>query len=138
MSLLNKSLIAILVSCLSISTFAFSSSGSYGGSSRGGDYGDSRQYRKPIDQNYELGKAVYKGTGNRAKLQYCIDNGSDKVKLKSKSAKSFKRKSVNDFAAALYHCDKPDTRIASSLNRQDLAAVVYYLNKRYRLKLKGI
>jgi len=134
-SLIQKILIIFIISSLSVATFA-SSSGSYGGSSnssRGGDYN-----RKPIDQNYELGKAVYLGRATGKKLQYCIDNGSQKVKLKSKTAKAFKNKNANNFANALYDCNKPSNQIASTLNRRDLTAVVYYLNKRYRLKLRGI
>lgn len=134
-SLLNKALIVFIITCLSISTFASSSGGSYGSSNRSGDL---RQNRKPVDQRYELGKAVYQGKQGNTKHQYCVDNGTDKVKLKSKTAKSFKNKAANEFAIALYHCDQPDTQIAATLSQQNLFLVIYYLNKRYRLKLEGI
>jgi len=90
-----------------------------------------------VDQAYEHGKAVYQGrVGTRYK--YCIDNGTEKVKLKGSTAKAYKGKSANDFAVALYDCNNLDVQIASQLSNNDLSALVYYFDKRYRLKMSGI
>lgn len=136
-SLISKLIIALSIVGLSLSTYASTGGGSYGSSSRGGDYGNSRQNRRAVDQTYELGKSVYLGKRG-TKLNYCIDNGTDKVKLKSKTAKKFKRKAANEFLVALYDCNQPDIQVANIIDKGDVYALVYYFNKRYRLNLTGL
>jgi len=122
-----KSFILIMIAglmSLSFPTFA----------SSGGGYGNSR---KAVDHIYELGKAVFQGRRGE-KINFCIDNGTEKVKLKGRSAKQYKGQSADDFFAALYDCNQPDTQVAATVKDENAYALVYYFNKRYRLNLKGL
>jgi len=84
-------------------------SGSFSG---GSNTYDNRQL-KPVDQTYETGKAIFKGRKKgEPSLEY-------------------------EFSKNLYQCDKPEQLVAQGLTRDSLLYVLYYLNKRHRLGLKG-
>ena len=122
----------ILIVCALVgsTSLAFAS----GGYSRGGS---SNFNPKPVDRTYEYGKSVFKGrVKGVSKTPYCIDNGTEKVKLKGKSIKAFRGSTVTELASNLYDCNNPDKLIASTLSTRNLEYVIYYLNKRYKLKLK--
>lgn len=107
-----------------------SGSGGYGSNNT-----SSRLEPRPVDPTYELGKSIYLGRSGAEKIKYCIDNGKEKIKLKTKTIKPFKGANVKSLAAKLYDCNKPDVQIAQKLNQNDFNLVMYYLNKRYKLKL---
>ena len=113
--------------------------GGGGGGFGGGSLGGSAPAPRPVDQTYEVGKAIYNGRADSApKLSYCVKGeGNEMVPLKGKTAKEYKRATYNDFANALYNCDVPENRIAQELEREDFLYVLYYLNKRHKLKLEG-
>ncbi len=116
---------------LMLSMGSVHASGGFGGS--GG-----RLQTQVVDPLYEEGKAVYSGKTSRSqRIDYCVlvPGGSEVQKLRRKSLKSFKRSSVRDFAVSLHDCDMPERKIADVLDQADFRAVIYYLNKRYKLKL---
>jgi len=108
-----------------------------GGGGYGGGYSGQTQQRQ-IDQTYEVGKAIYNGRQSGfPKISYCVPFEGQKVPVKSKSIKQYKRTSYNELGQNLYNCDSPDTLVSSELSRDGMLHVLYYLNKRYRLSLRG-
>lgn len=139
---MQRSLLLTLASLaiLSQSSLSFASGGGGGGYSGGGGSFNSgaRQQARPVDQTYELGKAIYTGRAKgEPSLDYCLDVEGEKIPLKRKSVKTFKESTYNEFANNLYNCDEPDQLVADSLTRDSLLYVVYYLNKRHKLNLRG-
>jgi len=125
---------------IATSLFAFSSLALASGAS-GGGYGGSGSFNnapvRQVDESYEYGKSIYQGRlRGFQKYSYCVSLDGEKVPLKRKSIKQFKRASFNDVSAALYDCERPDVRIADEIDIQDFQFVLYYLNKRFRLALK--
>lgn len=117
--------------------FVFSSisyaSGGYGG---GGYGGYNSRPVKQVDHAYEYGKSIYQGReSNVAKLNYCIKDEEEKVELRRSVIKKFKNTSYTELANNLYNCDVPTDLIAKSLDTNQLSHVIYYLDKRYKLKL---
>ena len=93
------------------------------------------QERK-VDERYEYGKAVYLGREpGTTKIPYCVLVDGEPKKLKRRTLKPYRKGSVVDFANALYHCDDPSKLALLSLAKDQVPHVLYYLNKRYRLKL---
>ncbi len=122
---------------LAQSSFSFASGGYSGG---GGSFSRSPSAapQRQVDQTYEVGKAIFTGRAKgEPSLEYCIEVEGEKIPLKRKSVKSYRKATYNEFAKGLYRCDEPDTLIAESLTRDSLLYVVYYLNKRHRLNLRG-
>ena len=102
----------------------------------GGNAG--RLQTQVVDPLYEEGKAVFNGkTSRHGKIDYCVrvPGSSEVEKLRRKTLKSFKRSKVREFAESLHDCNMPDRKIAEVLGQEDFRAIIYYLNKRYRLKL---
>ena len=89
-----------------------------------------------VDPAYESGKAVYNGRkSNVPKLSYCLKDGEEMVELKRKTIKQFKGSSYSGLAAGLYNCET-SLAVKQDLERQDFIHVLYYLDKRYKLKLQ--
>lgn len=130
--LISYSAFALLA--IGFSSVAMASGG--GGGSYSGGGGFNRAPVKQIDESYEYGKSIF--LGRRAgfeKFSYCVDVDGERLPLKRKSIKKFKKASFNEVAAALYDCDTPTTKIADEIAIQDFQFVLYYLNKRFRLAL---
>ena len=107
-----------------------------GGGSYGGGGGLSAPQPRAVDRAYEYGKAIYQGRVKEVgKIQYCVKQGEETVKLKRGSLKPYKGGTVNDLAQNLYDCKMPEDRIADRMSQKNLQFVLYYLNKRYKLKL---
>jgi len=117
-------------------SLSFASGGYSGG---GGSFNRSPSVpQRQVDQTYEVGKAIFTGRAKgEPSLEYCIEVEGEKIPVKRKSVKSYKKATYNDFARGLYRCDQPETLIAESLTRDSLLYVVYYLNKRHKLNLRG-
>jgi len=114
-------------------SFALASGGYSGGS--GGNY---NRQAKPVDQTYEVGKAIFKGRkSGEPSLEYCVLSDGEKVPLKRSSVQEFKNSTYDEFAKSLFQCDKPESLVSEGLTRDSLLYVLYYLNKRHKLKLKG-
>lgn len=91
-----------------------------------------------VDQFYEYGKAIYVGRGSQfEKIKYCVDErGEDPGgKLRGKTVKPYKGGDAHEFGALLYDCDEPERRINTVLADVEMFAVLYYLNKRYKLEM---
>ena len=92
--------------------------------------------RDQIDHSYEEGKSIYKGRAvGTKKIAYCVDYEGQRVELKRKTVKQFRKASVQKFANSLYDCANPEKLIGAQVPPSDFRYVLYYLNKRYQLKL---
>ena len=105
----------------------------------GGSYGGTTSLPAvQTDPWYERGKLIYSGRSKSYKgIKYCLktDQSTELLAIKSKVMKPYKKKTYNDLAADLYNCKVPTQQAASFLKEKDILALVYYLNKRYKLKL---
>ncbi len=105
--------------------------------SDGGGFNQGGFSARKIDQQYELGRAHYKaGKVDGVKLSYCIKTADGLKKLSRKSVRPFKNGPANDFVASLYSCDNPDVRVSEVISEENGQAVLYYLNKRFKLRLQ--
>ena len=94
-------------------------------------------FERVVDPVYESGKAVFTGRKSESpKLSYCLKDGDQVIKLKRKSIKSYKETSYSKLASVLYSCDSPSVTIKEQLGRKEFIHVLYYLDKRYKLKLQ--
>ena len=92
---------------------------------------------RQIDEVYEFGKQIYKGRAKGAtKISYCVENNGELKKLKRGTVKQFKGGNTKEFALALVDCAAPDRLALSTMARDQIPVVLYYLNKRYRLNLQ--
>lgn len=135
-TLFSSLVFILLLGEVSISFASGGSGGGFGGRQNGGF--DSRQRQRVVDQSYETGKSIYKGRkAGEPTLEYCVLVKGEKVPLKRKSIKSFKNTTYTDLATNLYQCDQPEKKISAGLTRDSFLYVLYYLNKRHKLDLKG-
>jgi len=96
------------------------------------------QFGRPVDQLYEIGKALFKGkAGDHGKLKFCVaEKGSDVGgKIRGKSVKPFKGGNAHAFADHIYNCDNPEQRLPTLMDEPEVFAVLYYLDKRYKMKM---
>ncbi len=134
-----KYLMVLSLILLSSSTFA-STGGGFGNPGNSGRYTNTNS----IDQVYEAGKKIYTGR-NKAygKLKFCVVDSESteklklKLKLKRSTLKPYKGKSLLNLLTDLYNCDMPEQQIINILSTKDMYLILYYLNKRYKLKLVG-
>lgn len=137
---MQRSFLILTTFMLALSHASLSlASGGYSGGGGGYNSGsyDSRKSR-PVDQNYEVGKAIFKGRqAGEPTLQYCVLADGEKVPVKRKSVKAYKNATYDTFANSLFQCDQPEKLVAHSLKRDSLLYVLYYLNKRHKLGLRG-
>jgi len=93
---------------------------------------------KPIDHTYEAGKSIFKGRKDIYKPHtFCIlDANSNQVKkVKRSTVRPFKKQSANSFADSLYSCKETSKSARDILSQNDITFLVYYLNKRFSLRL---
>jgi len=106
--------------------------------SGGGGFDTSGFSSQRIDQQYELGKSYYSANQpNGSQLQYCVKKGSELNKLSRRSVRSFKRGPASAFIDSLYNCNNPNERIADLVADDQGDAILYYLNKRFKLRLSN-
>ncbi len=92
---------------------------------------------RQVDELYEAGKQIYKGrTAGAEKIAYCVKVDGELKKLKRSTIKPFKGGSREDFALALFDCEQPDRLALTSMQRDQVPVVLYYLEKRFRLNLQ--
>lgn len=128
-----------LALCLTFFTsVAFASGG--GGGGGGGSYSGGAP-KRVVDQNYETGKNIFRGRNDLyADLKICVNDSatSEVVKISRRSLKPYKGSTVSDFAANLVDCNAEErVQITDKVAIEDMNLVLYYLNKRYRLKLEN-
>lgn len=105
-----------------------------------GGGGISSSPKRVVDQAYEAGKSIYTGRNEvYGKLKFCINDtaSAEKAKVTRKTLKAYKGTNIQEFAANLYNCDAPEQQIYKQLDSEDMNLVLYYLNKRYKLKLEN-
>ena len=106
--------------------------------SNGGGFDQSGFSQKKIDQLYETGKSYYKSRqANGSRLEYCVKGDSGLKKLSRRTVKRFKKGPASDFVGSLYNCTNPSQKIADAIPENQGDAVLYYLNKRFKLRLKN-
>jgi len=89
-----------------------------------------------IDRLYEKGKGYFYGsTLEGAPLKYCVRQGDLTMLVTFQSLKPFQNSSPEALSENLVDCAQPDSLIESVLQSDQLTAVLYYLNKRYRLSI---
>ena len=135
--MVRKTLKTILISGLSLLPFFALASGTGGlGVNRGLD---SIDFSRQTDPYYEQGKAIYRGKVKEYKgIKYCLfapDQETKTTKIKSKTIKPFKGSKLQEFAKQLRSCDNFEEYTVTLLSRDDMLILLYYLNKRYKLKL---
>ena len=105
--------------------------------SGGGGFHEDASSQPKVDKQYELGRSYYKARQpDGSKLKYCVKSEKGLKKLSRKSVRPFKKKLKSQFFESLYSCNKPQNRIVDLIAEGRSDAILYYLNKRYRLKLK--
>lgn len=122
-----------------LTVFTYSAIASSGGGYGGGNLGLGSNTRT-VDQAYEAGKNLFNGRNKTyEKFKICVIDleSNDKVKIKSKTIKPYKGKKARELAYNLYSCDDSERQVVNVLSRNDMNLVLYYLNKRYKLKLQG-
>lgn len=103
--------------------------------SGGGGFGENSVHT--VDQQYELGKSVYKSRlPDGSKLAYCVKTEKGLKKISRRAVKPFKKGPASAFVNSLYNCQQPNVKIADLITGDQGSAVLYYLNKRYKLRLK--
>ncbi|MDA7687384.1 hypothetical protein N9N07_04320 [Pseudomonadales bacterium] len=90
------------------------------------------------DENYIAGQTIFKGQGKYEYYQYCLakEPTEDRVELTRKNLKSFRGLTVTEFVSVLYDCANPDELVLNNLRKEDAGLVVYYLHKKYHLRLR--
>jgi hypothetical protein len=92
--------------------------------------------QRVVDERYEYGKSVYLGREpGVAKISYCLQSEDKPRKLRRRALKPFRGGPAGEFASALVNCDAPEQRALTGLKPEQARLVLYYLNKRYKLKL---
>ena len=109
---------------------------------RGGFYGVDRLTSDP---DFALGQEIYLGRSKTFRgLKVCVaiksaDEDPDAPKaapVSRKLMRSFKGQNVTALTTRLVDCSEPEKRLALLLDRREFRALVYYINKRFRLLLK--
>lgn len=127
-----KLIFALLASLIASTSFASGGTGGLSGLSGGTGATPHRN----VDESYEYGKAVYLGRlPESEKLKYCVLVDGEVKKVKRKTLKPYRKKTQVELANALYRCDDPSKLALHSVKQEQVAFVLYYLNKRFKLKL---
>ena len=125
-----------LVCCLCAAGWPQASMASGGGGLVGGGNQGSPRPAREVDQLYEHGKAIYLGrTPGAQKVDYCLKVDGEPRKLRRKHLRAWRGGDQLEFANALYNCKMPDELALASVRKEEIAFVLYYLNKRFKLDL---
>lgn len=102
----------------------------------GGGFDQNNGGQTRIDHLYETGKSVYYAqNASGGPVSYCIDNGGQTELVSLRALKPFRGTNADQLSARLVRCDVVTGSAAEHLDPGELDAVVYYLNKRYKLAL---
>lgn len=117
-------------------------SGGYGGGG-GGRY--SGYDRPKSDPTYDLGKSVYSGRSKSQRgLRICLapeegvddtDRSAKTRPLSRRNLRAFRKAPLTRLTTRLVNCDVETEYVAETLERREFAALVYYLDERFDLKL---
>ena len=131
-------LITTLLAALLASGLAFASGGGGGGGGYSGGFGGGSAPAREIDQNYEIGKSLFKGSsGDFEKVDYCVVSEGEPIKVRSRSLRDYKGGTTNELAEALVNCADTEKNLLDYMDSNSAIYVLYYLNKRYSLNLSS-
>ncbi len=120
---------SIVMATIVMSQAAFASSG--------GAYRQNQSSQNKVDKEYELGKSYYRAAqADGTRLEYCVKDGDSLKKLSRRSVKPFKSGLVSNFSDSLYNCADASVKIFDIVADEQSNAILYYLNKRFKLRLK--
>ena len=89
-----------------------------------------------VDEYFLNGKRIIANRNTSiGKIKLCLKADNDVVKLKRKTLKPYVGVTTDHFINSIHECDKPEVPIIERLGDDNTAYVVYYFNKRYKLKL---
>lgn len=101
------------------------------------DTGIEASNSQTIDLQYELGKSIYKSTrADGSRLEYCVNGDNRLLKLSRPAVKRFRNGLASDFVDSLYNCEDPAVKITDTWPVEQSDAILYYLNKRFKLGLR--
>jgi hypothetical protein len=94
---------------------------------------------------YILGKSIYygRGKGKVPGLRVCLsvyDEEADAPKavpLSRKLLKPFRGQHITALTSRLVDCEAPTSQVALILDRVEFRALVYFMNKKFRLRLES-
>lgn len=120
--------LSIFLFLLSSNTFAFGPMGGVGQS-------NARTMLR-VDEYFLNGKKIASSRDTAiGKIQLCLKSDDNAVKLKRKTLEPYVGATTDDFINSIHECDKPEVSITERLGTDNTAYIVYYFNKRYKLKL---
>jgi len=101
-----------------------------------GDYGQEGLFQTKADHFYEEGKTIFYAKGADGKpVNYCIKQAEQLERVSRRTLRQFENTSAEELSAHLRNCDQPEQMIEEQFDDRQLSAMIYYLNKRYRLSL---
>lgn len=129
---MKRTLQSFLMICSMVMSTSLIASG--GGGFNTGGFSSQR-----IDQQYELGKSYFKSglSANGSRLEYCVQSGDGLKKLSRRTVRQYKNGTVSQFVDNLFHCSDPTLKIADAVPEDQGNAILYYLNKRFKLRLQN-
>ncbi len=129
-------LFCTFVSIIALSNVVTASGSVYGG---GSNFNSSSNFPRPVNQRYEHGKSLIKGSKSPYKgMKLCIDTKTEEnnlQKFKAKYLKTYKEGKAQALARDIVVCSD-SRKLLDVMERNDAVSVLYYLNKRYKLKLQ--
>ncbi|MEM7411435.1 MAG: hypothetical protein AAF430_14445 [Myxococcota bacterium] len=131
-------LLLALATFLGTTPMAWASGGYGGGGGGGGSFGG---YRSQSDPVYDRGKALFNGrTRPHRGLEVCLSRVAEggepeTVPVTRRSLTPYRRGPVRDVALRLVDCEAPQERLGNRLSPDEFQSLLYYLNKRYALRL---
>ncbi len=139
---LRNIILAFTASFFAINAFASGGSGfprgntPFGNSDRGSSFRSAPSAPRTVDQAYEYGKSLYFGRVKGKVISYCVALNSISSPVQRSSIRTVRGVSYSQLGELLHNCDNKKQVMSSILNKNQLNAVAYYLNKRYRLNLR--
>ena len=142
-------LLSAAILLLAVPDWAVASGGYRPGGGGGGGYGSPSPANSRLsDPLYDVGKSLYQGRNRRHRgLQICLletpanerstKKATDQVPLSRKHIRGHRNSTVLELTTQMVRCGEPETAITSVLSTSDLEALLHFLNKRYRLRLKA-
>jgi hypothetical protein len=93
---------------------------------------------------YILGKSIYQGRGKKVPgLGICLSvydeetDAAKAVRLSRKELRPFRGQHITALTSRLVDCEAPTSQVALILSRTEFRALVYFMNKKFRLRLKS-
>ena len=135
----KKSIFALTLITLLISTKFVSASGYIPADTVDTSLPVEIQQEELRERQYVYGQAIFNGRRSEyGQINFCVTSCNKKklVKLEKNTLTIFKGKSRQNLRDNLYHCDTPNKKVQTTLERTDMIALIQYINRRFELFLK--